>query len=367
MAILFKESLKELKSYKPAKIIQDIKDAYQINNVIKLAANENTFGVSPKALAALSETNNDLFSYPDGKSRLLRKKLSQLQGVPEERYFFGNGSFEILGLLSKILLDEGDESIVQETTFGWYKSVTKISGGKNVIVPQEKLENNLQGMLDAITDRTKVIWICNPNNPTGNYITHDELEEFLSKVPNHIAVVIDEAYAEFATNEDFPRTKEFINLYDNLIVLRTFSKFYGLAGIRIGYAIADPAVIHELFKVKMPHNVNTLAQRAAVAALEDARFQEQCLRNNTEGRKFYEVAFKERGLEFIPSSANFILVNINNSSQVVCEELLKRGVYIRPGAEFGLDHYVRISIGKKEENIRVIETLFAVLDELEQQ
>ncbi|CAM5211658.1 Histidinol-phosphate aminotransferase OS=Ureibacillus acetophenoni OX=614649 GN=hisC PE=3 SV=1 [Ureibacillus acetophenoni] len=363
MGIQFKESMKDLKSFKPAKVIQDIKDTYQIQEVIKLAANENTFGASPKVLAAIREIDDEFIRYPDGKVRILRNKLAELQGIPEEKYFFGNGSFEILSLLSKILIDEGDESIVSETSFGWYKSVTAIEGGKIVVVPQVNLRVNLPGMLEAITERTKVIWICNPNNPTGNYVTHDELKDFLSKVPNHIAVVIDEAYAEYATNEDFPRVNEFIQTYENIIVLRTFSKFYGLAGVRIGYAIANESVIDELFKVKMPHNVNALAQKAAVAALEDIEFQEKCLRNNIEGRNYYETSFRNRGLEFVPSSTNFVLVNINCSSKSVCEEMLKRGVYIRPGAEFGLENYVRISIGRKEENEKVVETLFEILDE----
>lgn len=357
-----RKALDSIASYVPAKSLQKIQEELGLERIIRLAANENTLGCSPKVEEAIKENFHKIFLYPDGLCKELRDELSKQLGINENKLIFGNGSFELLSLIAQAFIEEGEESIVPEPSFGWYKVVTLSMGGKIVSIPLKNHKIDLDDVKKSITNKTKVIWLCNPNNPTGTFFEKEELESLLKDVPKNIVVVLDEAYVEFVTEKSYPNSLELIDKYPNVIALRTFSKVYGLASLRVGYGIANPKFIDSINRIRLPINVNATAQIAALASLKDRGFKELVQNNNEEQKRFYYEFFEKLNLEYIPSQTNFVMVNTEKDSVRVVEEVLKRGVSLRPGLEFGMPTWLRISIGKPEENRLATEILEDVLN-----
>ncbi|KNF07979.1 histidinol phosphate aminotransferase apoenzyme [Gottschalkia purinilytica] len=359
MSITFREELKDLTPYQPGKPIDDVKREYGISDVIKLASNENPLGCSPKCIEAIKKAADSLAIYPDGNCTLLKESLSKKLNVTPKQIALSSGSDEMVDILAKTFISKDDEVILSSVTFPRYISTTKMMGGKPVIVPLEKWTYNLDGMLKALSDDTKLIWLCNPNNPTGTMFTEEKLLNFLSKVPKDVIVVYDEAYNEYVTSDEYPKNSiELLKKYDNLIILRTFSKIYGLASLRIGYTIANEEVIQNIDKVRAAFNVNSLAQAAALAALNDEEFIKKSYETNKEGKKYLYEEFNKLGLEYAQSETNHIFVNVEKDANEVYVELQKRGMIIRPI----IDTWIRVSIGTSEQNAIFIKLLKEVLN-----
>ena len=362
-----KESVNNLAEYKPARSILEVSRKYGFaeKDLIKLAGNENRWGCSPKVIEAINDNKAFFSYYPDVNVTRLKEKLIEKHKVSEENLIFGNGSFELLTLIGEVYIGKGDEAIYTDPSFGWYLNVTLKNEGTIIKVPvTNEKEVDTEGILSKISDKTKVIWLCNPNNPTGTVIPHEELIAFVDKVPANVLIVLDEAYIDFIDGE-YIDTVNLIKSHDNVISLRTFSKTYGLASFRVGYGIASKEIIKNLLKVKLPINLNFAAQVSALAALEDTEFTDYVIKENRKEREYYYKEFNNMGLKFVPSNGNFILVCTGIDGEYVENEFAKSGIIIRKGEEFGLDGWLRISVGKSEENIKVIDTLKKILNGVE--
>lgn len=359
MSISFREELKELSPYKPGKPIDDVKREYGLTEVIKLASNENPLGCSPKAIEAIKEAVQNLALYPDGNCTLLKKALSDKLNLNENQIILSSGSDEVIDLIAKTFINKGDEAIMADITFPRYIATTKMMGGKPVIVPLKDWTHDLNGMLDKITEKTKLIWLCNPNNPTGTMFSEEKLISFLDKVPQNIVVVYDEAYNEYVTKDDYPKDSiSLLEKYPNILILRTFSKIYGLAALRVGYTMASEEIIENINKIRGPFNVNSLAQAAALAALEDQDFIKESFRINKEGKEYLYDEFSKMNLEYAPSETNHIFVNVEKDANEVFIELQKKGMIIRPM----VGTWIRVSIGTMEQNKMFIKLLKNLLD-----
>lgn len=365
MPVRQKSYVEKLKLYRPAKTLEAVSRQWNVRkeDIIKLAGNENRLGCSELVKKAVQQAAGTYSFYPDMRATKLRTVLAKKHGTAPENLIFGNGSFELISLVGAAYIEEGDETISADPSFGWYINVTEINGGIPVLVPvNEKKETDLQAIRRAVTERTKIIWLCNPNNPTGTLLPAEELQDFVKELPERILLVLDEAYIDFVS-EEYPDTVSFVKQRKNVLILRTFSKLYGLASFRIGYGIADEEVIEALEKVKLPINVNMLAQEAALAALEDEEFTAKVLENNRSGLDYYYREFEKLGMECIPSHTNFILVHTFLDSRFLEEEFLKRAIIVRAGADFQLTDWLRITIGTQEDNHRVIAALQDILRE----
>lgn len=359
MGLRPREAVRNLPLYTPAKSIDSAKREYGFDKVIKLAGNENTLGFSPLARRALEHITS---YYPDGAAVNLREKTAKKFGVKPDQIIFGNGSFELLFLVGLAFLEKGDESLLAEPSFGWYKNVSLIQGAKIVSVPLKEYKVDLNSIAARITDRTKVIWLCNPNNPTGTIFTAEELEQFLEKVRDDIVVVLDEAYYDFVKEEGYPESIPLIDRYNNIIVLRTFSKLEGLAAFRVGYGFASEELIGYLNRVRLPLNVTGPAQLAAYAALDDAEFKKQTLDNVKAGLETYYHRFEQWGVSYVRSNTNFVLADVGVETESIVEECFKHGILIRGGKEFGYPTSLRISVGTPEENDAVLSLLGKLLE-----
>lgn len=358
VSIHFRKEIKNLKPYTPGKPIEDVKREFNLDRVVKLASNENPLGYSEKVKDVLSNSLDSLSIYPDGNATILKEALADKYKVSTKEVLPSSGADEMIDLISKTLLEKNDEVIIADITFPRYMATAKMMDAKPVIVPLKDYTYDLKGMLDAITEKTKLIWLCNPNNPTGTMLTEKEILEFLDRVPSHIVVAYDEAYRDYVTRDDFlDNSIKLIDKYTNLIVMRTFSKAYGLAGLRVGYIVADKNIVENINKARGPFNVNSLAQIAAVAALEDEDFIEEVYNTNLEGKKYFYKELKKMGLSFPPSETNHIYVDVGVDANEIFEEMQKYGVIIRPMS----GTFIRISIGTMEENKLCIETLKKVL------
>jgi histidinol-phosphate aminotransferase len=340
----------DLKEYVPGKTPKE-------PGVIKLASNENPFGPSPKAVEAIAKESKNLQIYPDQKSILLREALAKKLEIGEDRIIAGNGSDEIMQLAAATFLKPGEEVVIPANTFSLYELFSRIFDGKPVMVPLKDQEQDLAAMVKAITPRTKMIFLCNPHNPTGSMISRKALHELLNKVPEHVLVIIDEAYMEFADPKVFPESISYVLEGKNVLVLRTFSKFYGLAGLRVGYGIARPELIRFMFRVKPPFNVSRLAQAGAVAALSDKKFLDKTLKNNLEVKKALYAGLDKLGLKYKKTESNFVLINLGKSADQLFVKMMRERIIIRPLTSFGLPEAIRISIGTKEQNERFISSL----------
>ncbi|MBS4536844.1 histidinol-phosphate transaminase [Clostridium sp. D2Q-11] len=357
--VRFRDEIKDLKAYKPGKPIEDVKREYGLTEVVKLASNENPMGTSPKVINKLKETIDTLAIYPDGNATLLKEALAQKLQLKPTQILPSSGSDEMVDMISKTFVSNGDEVIMADITFPRYITTTKMMGGIPVVVPLKDWTYDLDGMLDRINEKTKIIWLCNPNNPTGTMFSEDKLLNFLNKVPEDIVVVYDEAYREYVTSPNYP--KESIKLlddYSNLIIMRTFSKMYGLAALRVGYTMSSEDIIDNINKIRGPFNVNMIAQIAAIEALEDNEFVENCYNINKEGKEYLYSQFDDMDLEYAPSETNHIFVNVENDSNDIFVELQKRGMIIRPIT----GTWIRVTIGTMEQNKLFIKLLKEVLN-----
>ena len=362
MSLPLNPTLKNLPVYQPGRPIEEVARELGLPaaEIIKLASNENPFGPSPLALAAMEKALHHAHLYPDGNAFYLKRKLAEKLGVAPANLIFGNGSNDIIEFVGHALLDADSEVVVSQYCFAVYPIVTALFSAKLVSVSAKNYGHDLPAMLKAVTPRTKIMFVANPNNPTGTRATEADLLHLIQNTPRHVLLVMDEAYVEFPTDATdllpLIRSGEF----PNLILMRTFSKIYGLAGLRIGYGVGHPDFVAALEKIRQPFNVNLLAQAGALAALDDAEHITRTRTNNAAGLRRYEQAFRELGLEFVPSSANFILVKVGDGARVF-GALQKRGVIARPMAGYQLPEWIRISVGTMEQNRQCIVALKEVL------
>ncbi|HHU63402.1 MAG TPA: histidinol-phosphate transaminase [Clostridiales bacterium] len=354
-------TISHLTPYVPGKPIEEVKRELGIQKVIKMASNENPLGCSPAAKKAVAGMLDHLEIYPDGNCTELRAKISDLFGLPPEHFLFGAGSDEILGLIAQTYINPEDEAIMAYPSFPRYETVTRVMDGKPVQVPLKNHTLDLEGMARAITPKTKVIWLCNPNNPTGTIYTAAQQRELLEKTPPNVLVVLDEAYYEYVIDDDYPESVALLEEYPNIIILRTFSKIYGLAALRVGYAIGHPDMISDINRVRGPFNVNTASQVAALASLDDPDFVERSRQNNEQGKEYLYKAFESMGLEYIKTHGNFVMVDTGRHSKDVFHDLLRMGIIVRTADIFDMDTWLRVTISTPEENREFIEALQKVL------
>lgn len=353
--------LKDLPVYQPGRPIEEVARELGLpfDDIIKLASNENPFGPSPLALEAMRKTIEKVNLYPDGNAYYLKNKLAEKLGVLPENLILGNGSNEIIEFVGHAFINPETEVVVSEYCFAIYPIITKMFGGKLITVKAKNYGHDLKAMLEATTERTSVVFVANPNNPTGTMASNEELIEFVEKIPPHVLIVLDEAYIEFL--DDPADTISYIkNGKHNLLLMRTFSKIYGLAGLRLGYGIGHKEIIQAIEKVRQPFNVNSIAQAAGFAALDDVEHINKTKENNKAGIKYYQEQLRKLNLEYIPTHANFILVKVGDGQKVFVE-LQKLGIIVRPMGGYGLPEWVRITIGTPAENERCINSLKTVL------
>lgn len=361
MKIEVRNEVLSLQGYPAGKPISEVKRDFGIDEVIKLASNENPSGCSPKAKEVLLETCSEMNLYPDASVFELKHAIARKFGVDPDCVFCSSGLDLLIRIICMTVINRGDESITGEITFSRYDDGVKLMGGTIIHVPMKNYALDVELMADAITPRTKIIWFCNPNNPTGTMITRGEIERALARIPENVLVVMDEAYGEFAEGEDYPECVRYIDRYQNLVVLKTFSKAYGLAGLRVGYGICCSELAKYFNAVGGPFDVNLAAQYAAVAALYDTEFVKRTRDINREGREYLYSEFENMGLSYIKSGANFIAVNVNCDDKYIFNELLKRGVIVKPGSSLGMPGFLRVSIGTMRENKIFIDTLKSLL------
>lgn len=353
----WKKQILDLPPYQPGKSIEDVKRQYGLEKIVKLASNENPYGSSEKVMAAIHNISSSLALYPDGYATNLRNALAEQLKVQPDQLIFGNGSDELILVISRSLLLPGTNTVMASPTFPQYKHNAVVEGAEVREVPLVNGEHDLEAMLKAIDENTKVVWVCSPNNPTGVYIPNEKLVEFLDQVPQNVLVVLDEAYYEYVKTDDYYDAISLTSSYPNLIVLRTFSKIYGIASLRVGYGVANSSIIAALEPVREPFNVNTFAQVAAIAALEDQSFVEDCRQRNREGlEQFYQFC-TDNQLDFYPSQGNFILIDFKVDGNEVFQYLLERGYIVRSGKALGFPTSVRITVGSKEQNEGVLAEL----------
>ena len=350
-----------LKPYVPGKPVEEVERELGITGVIKLASNENPLGPSPLAVARVQEALKQLNIYPDGACYYLRRALAEHYGYSEDSFLIGNGSDELLRLITETFVGPGDEVIYGVPSFSEYGFMALIMGGVCVEVPLKDMRFDLPAILDKVTDRTKLVYICNPNNPTGTITGRAETDQFMKSLRDDVLVVFDEAYYEYVTDKDYVSGVEYLSQGRNVIVLRTFSKIYGLAGLRVGYGITTPEIAGLVNRVREPFNVNLLAQTAAIGALADKEHLEKSREVNIQGLDYVYREFSRMGLEYVPTEANFIFVDIKKDCRQVFQALLREGVIVRTGDIFGYPTYLRVTIGKPEENRRFIAALEKVL------
>jgi histidinol-phosphate aminotransferase len=345
-----KKSIQGLPIYQPGKSLEEVKRELGLEKVIKLASNENPFGCSPKVWESLTQIKDQFHLYPEDDAPMLRKQLAESLEVDERRLVFGNGSDEVIQMIARAYLETGTESIMATPTFPRYETATRIEGAVPVEVPLKNGTHDLNAMLAAVTEKTRLVWVCNPNNPSGTFVDHEALSSFIDRLPEHVLVVIDEAYVEYVTDDSFPDSLSLLDYNPRIIVLRTFSKIYGLASFRAGYGIAHPEVIQQLSRVREPFNLNRLAQAATLAAVKDETFVIYCRNQNRLGMEQVMKQLDEWNINYYPSQANFLLIDTGYDGDEVFSYLLKQGVIVRSGKALGFSTFLRVTIGKKEEN-----------------
>lgn len=355
--------VQKLSPYVPGKPVDELARELNLDpaGIVKLASNENPLGPSPKALEAIRAELAELTRYPDGNGFELKSKLAARCGVGVAQVTLGNGSNDILDLVARAWLAPGLNAVFSQYAFAVYPIATQAVGAHGKAVPAKAHGHDLEAMLAAIDGNTRVVFIANPNNPTGTWFGPDALEHFLARVPQDVLVVLDEAYIEYAEGDELPDGLDYLARYPNLIVSRTFSKAYGLASLRVGYALSSPQVADVLNRVRQPFNVNSLALSAACAALDDADYLAESRRVNDAGMAQLEAGFAALGLNWIPSKGNFIAVDFARDAAPINQALLQEGVIVRPVAGYGMPTFLRVSIGTQAENVRFLDVLGQVL------
>jgi histidinol-phosphate aminotransferase len=356
-----------LTPYQPGKPISELERELGLDRIIKLASNENPLGPSPKALEAVRRGLSELHLYPDGGGYELKTALASHLGVAAGQITLGNGSNDVLELAARAFLSAEHAAVYSEHAFAVYPIVTQAIGAESRIAPAHdgsrgpRYGHDLDGMARLVDGKVRLVFVANPNNPTGTWLTRSELRRFLAEMPDHVIVVVDEAYFEYVREPDFPDSLAWLGDFPNLIVTRTFSKAYGLAGLRVGYAVSSPEIADLLNRVRQPFNVNAPALAASAAALADADHLARSVRLNEEGLKQLATAFSRSGLSFIPSVGNFITVDLGRPAAPVYDGLLREGVIVRPVANYGLPNHLRVTVGTAEENEIFLNALARVL------
>lgn len=361
MPDLIRPNVLELEPYSPGKPIDEVKRELGLTDVVKLASNENPLGPSPYAIEAAMRAMQSANLYPDGSCYALRQAVAKHVNMPPEYLLFGNGSDELIHYIGLTFLMPGDEVITGYPSFVRYDAAAKLNNAILHLVPLREHRFDLPAILERVNAHTKLIFIANPNNPTGTMVTAQEVDDLMRALPEHVVVVFDQAYQEYVSRADYPNTLHYVREGHNVIVLRTFSKAYALAGLRVGYAIARPEIVDAMNRVREPFNVNSIAQAAALAALEDQEHLKRAVQTNRQGLEYFYAHFERLGLPFVHSEANCVMVDLGRDAQPVFEQLLRRGVIVRTGHIFGLPTYLRITTGKPEENERFICALEEVL------
>ena len=360
--MLPKPQIVNLPVYQPGKPIEAVKRELGLTEVIKLASNENPYGCSPRVRAAIEAELANISIYPDGSAVELTEELASHLGVHSNQIIFGCGSDEIIALITRAFFLPGDETIMADQTFSVYKSNADIEGAVSIEVPLQGGTHNLEAMLQAVNDRTKVVWICNPNNPTGTIVPEADLIAFLDRIPGQVLVVLDEAYAEYVTDPSYADGIRLLDKYPNLVVLRTFSKIYGLASLRIGYGVGQPAVIKLINQVREPFNTSRIGQAAARASIADHQFVAECREKNAKGIEYLNGEFDRLKLSYFPAHGNFIMVDVETPSQEMFQELLKLGVIVRGGFS-KYPNSIRVTVGSESQNQKFIAALEQVLQQ----
>lgn len=359
-----KTQIVHLPVYQPGKSTDEVKKEFGLNEIVKLASNENPYGCSHVVREALLDEFDNTSVYPDGASQALAQKLGEFLGLKPSQLIFGAGSDEVVLMIARAFLVPGDETVMADRTFPQYKHNAEVEGARCVLVPLKDGKHDLDAMLEKVNERTKVVWICCPNNPTGTINTHEEVERFMDRLPDHVLVVFDEAYVEYNTSAEFPDSLKLLAQYKNFIVLRTFSKIYGLASLRIGYGIGHPELIHTVNQVREPFNTTRYAQAAAVAALSDQDFVAECRNRNADGLEYLKNRFDEMGLTYFPAYGNFIMVDVRKPADQVFQGLLKQGVIVRGGHQLGFPTMLRVTVGSREQNDKFLNALQVTLEEV---
>src|SRR5215475_11016760 len=345
-----------LPAYVPGKPIEEVEQELKIH-AVKLASNENPLGPSPRAMEAARRALGEANWYPDGGNKKLREVLSARCGVRPEEVFIGLGSSEIIDLASRVLLRPGREGITSEGSFALFSIAIRASGGKLILTPMKNFTFDLDAIARAVTPQTRIIYIANPNNPTGTAFGAAEFSAFLKRVPGDVLIVLDEAYREYANRQDLPDAMKLFREYNNILTLRTFSKVYGLAGLRIGYGIGHPTLVAEMNKLRTPFNVTSVGQAAALAALDDTDHVQRSVEINRSERKRLFEGLKRIGLSPVESETNFLFVPIGPQAKALCDELLHEGVIVRPLGWMGFPEAIRISVGSPAENTKLLGAL----------
>jgi len=358
---LVRKNILKLTPYIAGKPIEETKREIGLKEVIKLASNENPLGPAPRAVAAIKNTLWQLNRYPDSNGFYLKAKLAARFKLKPANIVLGNGSDELIDIIIKTFVRESENIITSDTTFLEYKIISEVNNRKIISVPLADFKYDLSAIKKRVNKKTKLIFIANPNNPTGTYLNKDEIGQMVKGLPANTILVLDEAYDTFIDVNDFPKSLSYIS--KNVILLKTFSKAYGLAGLRIGYALAKPSLVSYMERTRQPFNVNILAQSAASAALDDQDFLRRTRKLNLEGKKYLYNALDKLGIDYIPSVTNFILINVKKNGAAVFKKMLKYGVIVRDMQQYGLKNFIRVSIGTKKENEKFIKALTKVLEE----
>nr|WP_106784694.1 histidinol-phosphate transaminase [Lysinibacillus timonensis] len=359
----WKQQINGMKAYQPGKPIEEVKREYGLEEVVKLASNENPYGFSQKVKAFLESDHTNHAIYPDGYAQSLRTAMASHLGVKEEQLLFGNGSDDLIAIVTRALLYPGVNTVMASPSFSQYQHNAEIEGAEVRLVPLTDGKHDLYAMFEAIDENTSVVWVCNPNNPTGTIVADEELDEFIKKVPSDVLIVLDEAYFEYINSPEYKSTLHYVNEYPNVIIMRTFSKAYGLASFRVGYAIAQEATIEKLDPVRAPFNNTVLSHKVAVIALSDQEFIEECKVKNENGKQQFIEFCEKNKLRYFPSQTNFILFEVKADSDIVFKEMMKRGFIIRSGNALGSPGFIRVTIGTEEQNAKFLSLLEEVLTE----
>ena len=355
-----------LQPYLPGKPVAELEREYGISNAVKLASNENPLGPSPLAIAAASAALQDLCRYPEGSAWLLAGKLAEKHQLDRDCITLGNGSNDVLDMIARVFLTPAHEAVFSQYAFAVYPIVVQAAGAQARVAAAHDGSrgpawgHDLDAMAALVGPDTRLVFIANPNNPTGTWLQSEALEAFISGLPPHVMVVVDEAYFEYVDKPSYPDTSSWLSRFPNLIVTRTFSKAYGLAGLRVGYALSHPEVADLLNRVRQPFNVNTVAQAAAHAALDDVEHLQQGIRRNQEGMEQLLAGFRSLGLSYIDSAGNFVAVNVGHGLECY-EALLEKGIIVRPVANYEMPDYIRVTVGRADENARLLAALGACL------
>ncbi len=361
MFVKIPEYIQSIEPYKPGKPIDELAREYGIQHAIKLASNENPLGPSPKAVEAITLALSNLHRYPDGRGYDLTVKLSGLLGFSPDHFVLGNGSDDLIAMLTRALLQPGDEAIIPAPSFLMYDIDVRSAGAIPVHVPLRSLAICATDLLEKVTSRTRMVFICNPNNPTGTVMSRNDFKRFLKAIPPGIVVVVDEAYMEFVRDPECVNSMEFIQGDRPVVALRTFSKAYGLAGLRIGYGVMAPELAGILHRIRQPFNASLLAQAGAAAALGDVSFLKKTVQTVHEGLDYLYAELDRIGIRYFPTQSNFLLIDAGQNADRVFENMLKKGVIVRSMSSYGYPEYIRINTGLPEENRRLVQALEQVL------